>query len=720
MNTSATLRQYWANKTINYSLLILVTMLGVVLPCWYLGQYTLITPLVLGVIAAALAETDDNFWGRLKALTLTFICFAIASISIEVLYPYPLAFAVGLFISTFTFIMLGAIGPRYASIAFGSLLIAIYTMLGASESTDIWSQPILLLLGAAWYYLLSLIWQSLWPMQPVQLSLSQTFHQLSRYLDTKSRLFHPTIGLTPQPMRIEEAKLNANTVEALELCRDTLLKRSKKGHVDGPSDRFLRIYFLAQDMHERLSSSHYRYQDLALHFERSDVLFRFKHLIQSYAKECEYIAESLRLNQPYKRSQESVIALDELQGAMTHLIEQRNPEWQQSLAQLQYLFNNLCTVDRLLNNVNNPDAQSFDHVLDDRTAHTAKQMWQRISDSLSPSSVLFRHAIRLATALTVGYGIIELFSIEHGFWILLTTLFVCQRNFSSTKQKLFHRISGTFAGLILGVVMLSLIPEVEGQLFVIVISSVLFFAFRLQNYAYATAIITVLVLFLFSQLGAGYAVIVPRLIDTLIGSLLAAGAVYFILPDWQAKKLPSLMAQAIKANGNYLAQIIAQYRLGKTDDLNYRIARRAAHSHDANLSAAISNMLAEPGKYQHAVNESFRFLTLNHALLSYVSALGAHRTQLSDATTHKLVIDAYQEIHVKLDAIEKALRNEPFDEKVFDTNHIQHKLSQWRESDGTSAQMILQQLHLIHRMLPEIKTLSQTFSKSKLVLDPKL
>ncbi|GAM68642.1 efflux (PET) family inner membrane protein yccS [Vibrio sp. JCM 19236] len=134
--------------------------------------------------------------------------------------------------------------------------------------------------------------------------------------------------------------------------------------------------------------------------------------------------------------------------------------------------------------------------------------------AMTIKSQLFRHAVRMSLALTIGYGIIEVFSIEHGFWILLTTLFVCQPNFSATKQKLFHRIGGTLVGLVAGVLLLNLIPEVEGQLFVIVISSVLFFAFRIQNYAYATTFITILVLFLFSQLGIGYAVILPRLVDT--------------------------------------------------------------------------------------------------------------------------------------------------------------------------------------------------------------
>ncbi len=141
MNLRFKLRHFWANKTISYSVLILITLLGVVVPAWYYEQNTLITPLILGVIAAALAESDDSFSGRLKAVLLTFICFAIAAFSIELLFNTPWLFAIGLFVSTFGFIMLGAVGPKYASIAFGSLLIAIYAMLGAHQSVNIWFQP---------------------------------------------------------------------------------------------------------------------------------------------------------------------------------------------------------------------------------------------------------------------------------------------------------------------------------------------------------------------------------------------------------------------------------------------------------------------------------------------------------------------------------------------------------------------------------------------------
>ncbi|TOM28578.1 TIGR01666 family membrane protein [Vibrio parahaemolyticus] len=713
MQAASKFRLYWANKTINYSILILITLLGVVIPAWYFGQNTLITPLILGVIAAALAESDDSFMGRIKALILTFICFAVAAFSIEILFHTPWLFATGLFISTFGFIMLGAIGPKYASIAFGSLLIAIYTMLGAHESTNIWFQPLLLLTGAAWYYFMSMIWQMFWPLQPVQLSLANVFLALANYLDAKAKLFHPVTNLAPQPMRIEAARLNAATVTALNACKATLLTRSKRGHVDGPSDRFLNIYFIAQDIHERVSSSHYRYQDLATEFERSDVLFRFKYLLETQAQACRDIAQAIQLGNEYTHTDESILALAELQNSLAYLEEQQQGHWKRLLMQLTYLFNNLATVEKQLNNINNPDAERLEEdTLADTNPHTLKAMWQRISANLHKDSMLFRHALRMSIALTIGYGIIQLFDIDRGYWILLTTLFVCQPNYSAMRQKLTARVIGTLAGLLIGVPLLTFFPSQESQLVFIVVSGVMFFAFRMNNYGYATGFITLLVLFLFNQLGEGYAVVLPRLADTLIGCALAVAAVMFILPDWQSRRLHKVMSDAIDANKQYLDQIIGQYRIGKKDNLSYRIARRQAHNNDATLTSAISTMLAEPGKYRAAVDESFRFLTLNHAMLSYISALGAHRTRIEDESIHKLVLDAHRCIHQHLDVLHQQLHQhcEECDLSNIDDAGLEQRLNEWRDEDDSSARMVLQQLHLIYRMLPELHSLASKFA----------
>ncbi|MCZ5371331.1 FUSC family protein, partial [Escherichia coli] len=86
----------------------------------------------------------------------------------------------------------------------------------------------------------------------------------------------------------------------------------------------------------------------------------------------------------------------------------------------------------------------------------------------------------------------------HGYWILLTSLFVCQPNYNATRRRLALRIIGTLAGILIGLPILYFVPSVEGQLVLIVITGVLFFAFRTVQYAHATMFITLLVLLCFN------------------------------------------------------------------------------------------------------------------------------------------------------------------------------------------------------------------------------
>ena len=110
------------NSHFFFALKVMVAILGTLVPAlvWDMTHETVI--LSLGVVAGAIAEPDDSVPGRIKNLAVTLLCFVIATSSVQLLYPYPWLFALGLFSSTVGFIMLGALGPRYATITFGSPL----------------------------------------------------------------------------------------------------------------------------------------------------------------------------------------------------------------------------------------------------------------------------------------------------------------------------------------------------------------------------------------------------------------------------------------------------------------------------------------------------------------------------------------------------------------------------------------------------------------------
>ncbi|CAM3314314.1 putative efflux transport protein (PET family) (fragment) [Xenorhabdus nematophila ATCC 19061] len=102
--------------------------------------------------------------------------------------------------------------------------------------------------------------------------------------------------------------------------------------------------------------------------------------------------------------------------------------------------------------------------LSDDTLTGWREVWLRMSSNLTPRSALFRHAIRMTALLCTGYAIIQLFDLQRGYWILLTSLFVCQPNYSATRHRLALRVIGTLAGILLGLPILYFVPSVEGQL----------------------------------------------------------------------------------------------------------------------------------------------------------------------------------------------------------------------------------------------------------------
>ncbi len=261
----------------------------------------------------------------------------------------------------------------------------------------------------------------------------------------------------------------------MNIAKATLLNRVRGGRLSDTNSQLLKIYFLAQDIHERANSSHYRYQELAEVFYHSDVMFRLQRLLRLQAKACMEVSHCLTLSQPYQHGQDSVKALDELYESLEYIKAQENPAWKPLVSQLEYLFRNLATVERQLFNISNPELTQGeeDKEIADYDAHSLREKAARIWAQMTPKSLLFRHAVRLSLTLAVGYGIIQGFELQRGYWILLTILFVCQANYSATRSKLTQRISGTLVGLLAGLPLLTLFPDLTGQLVLMVLFGVL-------------------------------------------------------------------------------------------------------------------------------------------------------------------------------------------------------------------------------------------------------
>ena len=704
------LQQITYNTTFMYNCRMIIAFAGTAFVPYFLGNQLATIPLTLGVVAAGISDIDDRFSVRILNQLYTYIGFFITATSIQLLFPHPILFACGLIISCIGLILLGSLGRRYTTISYGCLVVSVYSMLGVNLFDEWYTQPSLLVIGAAWYGLISTISFLLFPVREVQDRLSLCYSSLGNFLFSKSNLFD--VDMTPksyQQSMIDLSLENGKLISIFNNMKTALLTRLKGDRGQKDTRRSLQYYFVAQDIHERADSAHIDYPKLAKIFEHSDILFRFQRILSLQGKACKDLADSILKRETYKHNTRFKHAFQNLKTSIEKLRSENNYDlvWVNALTAL---YQNLKSIDAQLRNLETERNIKFD-----KAKHIENQLkdddlkgWDdiviRIKQNLTPESVLFRHAIRLSLVLLVAYIFVQLTDIQYGYWILLTALFVIQPNFNATKRRLRLRIVGTLVGIIIGYAILFFIPSVEGQLLLLIISGVLFFDLRSKQYAQATAFITILALINFNLDGLGFAAAIPRMIDTLIGCGLAWLGVSFIFPDWKFRRLPRTISRSLNAQCNYLAEVIQQYKTGRNNGLNYRIVRRAAHNTDADVASLISTLATEPDFDISQKAQAFEFLCLNHTFLSYIAALGAHREKFEDPEILVVLDKALDDIQGAL------LRDEVPDltsQNMLQT--IRQRLSLNSDDDQKSL-IILQQLSLMLSILNQISHLKQSLS----------
>ncbi|WP_151801924.1 YccS family putative transporter [Acinetobacter guillouiae] len=697
-----------SNSTLIYCLQILIVLTGTTLGLYFLGYEQLIVPITLGAIATALTDFDDRLSIRLRNLGLVCVLFFTVSSILDFLHPYKLLFLIYLSLSSAAFILMGALGQRYATISFGTVLLSIYTMFGLGEYTEWYQQPSYFVMGTLWYGLTSIIFYLLKPTLAVQDNLSNSFNLLSELLMSKAKLFDPDNVDNVEQLLYDLSLQNSQLVQNLNQTKASLLTRLKASRANKNTIYWLNLYFLAQDIHEQVTSNYLHYEKIHQNFSRTDLIYRIQKNVRLQARNCQQLAEAILKRQIFQTHTDNNIALAHLENSMQEWI-QHNPH-NLEVKNLLLVLNNLKNVqDQFVNlsieqrNYQQSYSQHRDNLnLLDDDIHDLPDLWLKIKQHLTPNSALFRHAVRIAFVFAVGYTISLLPFAKNGYWILLTSLFVCQISYFATKSRLKLRTLGTILGVLLGIPILYFVPSIEGQLLLTIIFGVYFFYLRSKKYAMATLMATLMVLLIFNLKGAGYAIILPRIIDTLLGCLIAWFAVSFIWPDWNFRDISNNIRKSSKATLDYFDAVVEQYQQGRTNSIDYRKARRAAHNAQIELSTMISSLSAEPNPNPDLIHNAFRYLVYSHSQLSYVSALGSHREHVHDQQILDLML------WCKYTLTDVLLNQVAVNEALIETKltEIQHISDQENLSDNLL--LVLKQISLLLETLPELLKLKTT------------
>lgn len=714
----------WLPENVIRALPMFISLNIAAISIWHLNISDSAMPLMLGIIAGGLVDLDNSLSGRVKNLIISLVAFSLSSIGASISLHLGWLFVPMAMVCTFLLVMLGAVGQRYSTIAFGTLIVVVYN--GLSYRPDIfWYENVaLILIGTLLYGLVGILVYLIFPNRTLQENLASTYLALSQYLLAKSAYFDPDDDDLPSK-QLALAKANSEVIQAFDRTRASLFYRLRRQNGQKRTQRMLRYYFTAQDILERASSSYYQYHELFQQLSNSDLMFRFQRVLELQAVACQKIAVSLRHRETYEHSVRGEKAL---QGLLNSLNYHQERGLQNAFRWLS-MAGNLGNIERQLAQI----AQGGDH--SDNIEPLSKNFTKSnrlsaenitgfgnivraIKSHLTFESQLFRHAVRLSIVVFCCSAIVPILGFDNkGYWILLTAVFVCQPNYTATKTRLIQRVIGTIFGVLVGgsFQLFNFAPSLEAQLGLIVLTGSLYTFFRLIHFGFSTFYITVFVMVSLDIVGVNLDVSVTiRIIDTLLGTAIAWLGVMFLWPDWKYLNLHKNLHNTLKASGNYLRHIIAQLHFGYNEQLSYRVARYSLHNNLSALSNTINNMYSEPKKYRNDLEFAPKLLGMAYTLLGYISTLGSYRIASREINRQvdfsAVFFSRSREVVNIIDQIANDSSSlAKLSEKL---TAIDQELAQFEQENAPKqeelALVLIQQLRLIVQLLPQIQTLLKT------------
>ena len=220
----------------------------------------------------------------------------------------------------------------------------------------------------------------------------------------------------------------------------------------------------------------------------------------------------------------------------------------------------------------------------------------QIAAALRRHSVVLPSAARIGIVVGLGVAIGRALGLDHAYWIGLTAAAVLQAsNLMITRRRVVHRLAGTVIGVGLAFAVLGWYPPIWLVVIAVAVFQGLVELVIATNYGVAVAGITVLALLLFHVAAPGKEPITitigSRLVDTLIGAVLALVLRRLLWPRATVRRLPSAQALTLQATSQVLAEAWAQQQ----DSQLLADRRRALQGTLAVLRAVHADAAADAG-----------------------------------------------------------------------------------------------------------------------------
>lgn len=606
---------------------------GVVLPSLILGYFGYLQigiSLSLGALCASITDNPGPIHHRRNGLLVCSGIIFIVALVVGFSLQYNWLFIIILPLLCFFFSMIGVYGARASSIGIAALLAMVMITHEALKGWEVVYFAIYLLAGGAWYTVLSLLLYSIRPYKLIQQVMGEYVLSAATYLRARASFY--SIGVNIDDCYEELMQSQSEVKQKQELLAELLFKTRSVVKESTHTSRILMMAYLdVADLVERSMASHLDYEKLHFYFDKTAILVEYREIILSLANELDEIAISLSSGNTSGYSQQidrdlvekrehlqqlrlKILSPDNLEGfiSLRHILDSID-----DIASRIKTLHQYTSYDRKLHNikVNTPDPSKYVT----RQTIDPNQFWS----NFSLQSNIFRHSLRIALAASVAYGIGLLFSLSHGYWILLTVIVILKPGYSLSKKRNIDRLTGTLIGVVVGWSILYFVKNDTAIFILFIISMIMGFSFIRRKYIVSVVMITLYLLFMYHLLEPTdfNKVVSARITDTALGSVIGFLASILLPPIWERQQIGELMQRVIEDIIDYFKSVAYVFTGQAYQKQVTAEKRKHAWVSLANVSDAFTRMLSEPKSQRKDSKEFHRFVVSSHMLVSHLATL---------------------------------------------------------------------------------------------------
>lgn len=688
---------------------------GIIFPALvlsYSGDLMVGINLSIGALSVAIADLPGPVYHKRNGMVFTVVFVFLIALITGLLSAYPLLLAIEIPLFCFFFGMLNVYGPRASLIGSATLLIMMISTDPFRMDGGYLLHAVFVMAGGAWYTLLSMAITQARPYRLAQQALGECVTGIASYLRTRSGFYDEEVSIDENYKRIVLQQIIVN--QQLDAVREIIFKSRKMvNETTGSGKLMIMVLSDLIDLFEYATSIPYDYSVVRNKLGPHQILPDIAKIIVLISKELDNIGYSLISNEVPRKKTTILNELEVLKVKVDEL--ERDGA---SVFVMKKILINLRSlnerVDQIHKYFKQDPAQLSSNIDLNKFVSHQQFSWSLFRNNLNIKSTTFRHAVRLSIACLLAYLVSQWLSLgQHSYWILVTTLVILKPDYSLTKQRNIERVLGTIIGALAGVLILFLVENQLARFVILLAFMVLSFSFSRTNYIISVLFMTpfILILFSFLSVSDNFDLVRERILDTLIGSLIALVANYFIFPNWESRQKSAYPLSLLKANLNYLVQIVSKYQRAHFSITNYKLARKEVYVQSANLASAFQKMLQEPKRKQKNLSQVYQFLVLNNILSSGLSTLSL---EFDEADVPEAVPDTVKMIRKSYNMLRTAIENMDPETTIEDLNLL--KTEDNLDSTTSEDSLILDQLSLIYKTASDIEKLTRSTPERQEIL----